>query len=154
MIKPPPSVKALLYDHCLQYIDKCITNVQLAMEEARQSGNNETKSSAGDKHETGRALLQLEQEKNTKQLVEMIQLKEKLLKIDASLTSSVVATGSVLLTSNGNFYISIAAGKVEIEGSSYFTISPSSPIAIRFLGLKAGDDAAFNGQTYQIRYVL
>mgnify|MGYP003449308320 CR=1 FL=1 len=154
MTKPPPSIKGLLHNQCLQYIDKCIDNVQLAMNEAMQSGNTETKSSAGDKHETGRALLQLEQEKNTRQLLEMLQLKEKLLKVDPTITSGVIATGSAVLTTNGNFYISIAAGKLEIESESYFAISPSSPIAIRFLGLKAGDEVAFNALTYQIRYVL
>lgn len=154
MTKPPPSIKGLLHSQCLQYIDKCIDNVQLAMNEAMQSGNTETKSSAGDKHETGRALLQLEQEKNTKQLLEMLQQKEKLLKIDPAITSEVTATGSAVLTTKGNFYISIAAGKLEIEGESYFAISPSSPIAMRLLGLKAGDEVAFNALTYQIRYVL
>lgn len=154
MIKPSLSVKSFLYNQCLIYIDKCIDNVQLAINEARLSGNNETKSSAGDKHETGRALLQLEQEKNTRQLHEMIQLKEKLLKINPSFTSEIIATGSIVLTSIGNFYISIAAGKIMYENHLYFTISPFSPLAMKLLGLKAGNSASFNGQTYEIRYVL
>jgi transcription elongation GreA/GreB family factor len=149
-----PSVKASLYKHCLDYVNKCVENAQLAINDAMQSGNTETKSSAGDKHETGRALLQLEQEKNTRQLYESIALKEKLVRIDPAFTSDVVAVGSVVITSTGNFYIAIAAGKVEVEGKLYITISPSSPIAMKMMGLKADQRIDFNGQAYQVQFVL
>ena len=154
MSAPSLSVKKTLHERCLAYIDQCIANAKSAIEEARQSGNNETKSSAGDKHETGRALLQLEQEKNSRQLLEMNQLKEKLIKINPSVTSGIIVTGSVVMTNLGNFYIAVAAGKIEVEGYVYYTISPLSPIAIKLQGLKAGDVGYFNGQEYQIRYVL
>jgi transcription elongation GreA/GreB family factor len=149
-----PFVKASLYQHCLDYVNKCVEHAQLAINDALQSGNTETKSSAGDKHETGRALLQLEQEKNTRQLYESIALKEKLVRIDPALTSDVVTVGSVVMTSAGNFYIAIAAGKVEVEGKLYVTISPSSPIAIKMMGLKTDQHIDFNGQNYQIQLVL
>lgn len=148
------SIKTSLYKHCLDYVNKCVDNAQLAINDAIQSGNTETKSSAGDKHETGRALLQLEQEKNTRQLYESIALKEKLVRIDPTLTSNVVMVGSVVSTSTGNFYIAIAAGKVEIDGTHYVTISPSSPIAIKLMGLKANQHLSFNGQSYEIQSVL
>jgi transcription elongation GreA/GreB family factor len=148
------SVKTSLYKHCLDYVNKCVENAQLAIHDAMQSGNMETKSSAGDKHETGRALLQLEQEKNTRQLYESIALKEKLVRIDPTLTSDVIAVGSVVITSTGNFYIAIAAGKVEVEGKLYVAISPSSPVAMKMVGSKANQTIDFNGQTYQIQFVL
>jgi transcription elongation GreA/GreB family factor len=148
------SVKASLYQHCLEYVNNCVDNAQLAINDAMQSGNTETKSSAGDKHETGRALLQLEQEKNTKQLYVSIALKEKLVRIDLAQTSDVVILGSVVITSNGNFYIAIAAGKVEIDGTLYVSISPSSPVAMKLMGLRAGNSAVFNGKSYEILSVL
>jgi transcription elongation GreA/GreB family factor len=148
------SVKAFLYQHCLEYVNNCVDNAQLAINDAMQSGNTETKSSAGDKHETGRALLQLEQEKNTKQLYVSIALKEKLVRIDLAQTSDVVILGSVVITSNGNFYIAIAAGKVEIDGTLYVSISPSSPVAMKLMGLRAGNSAVFNGKSYEILSVL
>ncbi len=154
MIKIDPSIKAILYKHCLDYVNKCVDNAQSAINDAIQSGNNETKSSAGDKHETGRALLQLEQEKNTRQLYESIALKEKLVRIDPAITSDTIAVGSVVMTSTGNFYIAIAAGKVEVTGNLFFTISPSSPIAMQLIGLKANNGIIFNGQPYKIKAVL
>jgi transcription elongation GreA/GreB family factor len=154
MTKPDVSLKLLLHQQCLNYINSCIDNAQFAIWDAQQSANNETKSSAGDKHETGRALLQLEQEKNTKQLTDVLALKEKLLKIDPSLTSETVSLGSVVMSSSGNFYIAIAAGKLEVQSDNFFAISPVSPIATKLLGLRANDSIQFNGTTYQIRYVL
>jgi transcription elongation GreA/GreB family factor len=149
-----PSIKISLYRHCLNYVNQCMDNAQSAINDAMQSGNTETKSSAGDKHETGRALLQLEQEKNTRQLYESIALKEKLVRIDPALTSDVVSVGSVVATSSGNFYKAIAAGKIKIEGKEYVTISPSSPVAQRLMGLKASQSIVFNGQPYDIQSVL
>ncbi len=154
MTKPPLSIKTSLHQQCLNYINKCINNTQHAIEEAIASGNNETKSSAGDKHETGRSLLQLEQEKNTRQLMEMQATKERLIKIEPCISMDMVVNGSAVITSNGNFYIAIAAGKLETEGVSYNAVSPSSPIAKRLMGLKEGDETTFNDKTYQIRYVL
>ena len=153
-MQPQASIKTTLHELCVRYADHCILNAQRAMEDAQQSANTETKSSAGDKHETGRALLQLEQEKNVKQLAEAKELKEKLLKIEPKITSSIVSLGSVVFTSSGNFYISVAAGKLQIEEDSYFAISPASPLAVKLLGSKPADLIALNGRTYEIRYVL
>ncbi|HSH66715.1 MAG TPA: 3-oxoacyl-ACP synthase [Bacteroidia bacterium] len=154
MIVPDLSIKHFLYDQCLVYIDKCINHAQKALQDALQSGNDETKSSAGDKHETARSLLQLEQEKNTKQLNDLLLQKDRLLKIDASRISQSISMGSIVITSSGNFYIAIAAGKLELQGETYFAISPMSPIGLKLKGLKADDTLMFNNKEYQIRYVL
>lgn len=154
MNEPDISIKTVLHDLCMAYVDSCMTNAERAMQDARQSAANETKSSAGDKHETGRALLQLDQEKNARQLTEAKELKEKLLKIDPLLTSPIVSLGSVVLTSSGNFYISIAAGKIGTGGDFYFAISPASPIATKLMGLRSGDRIILNGRDYEIRYVF
>jgi len=49
---------------CLAEIEKRIHTAKSAMESAEESARNETKSSAGDKFETGRAMMHLEKEKN------------------------------------------------------------------------------------------
>ncbi len=148
------SLKLELHQRCLNYIDSCIDNVQQAINEAIQSGNNETKSSAGDKHETGRALLQLEQEKNTKQLIDLLALKEKLIRIDPRHSATTIGVGSIVITTNGNFYIAIAAGKFEIEGKIYFAISPFSPIAVKLLSKASTACIEMNGRQYEIVSVM
>lgn len=154
MLKTDATIKTLLHWQCLEYIENCIKNAQLALTDALQSGNTEGKSSAGDKHETTRALLQIEQEKHTKQLQEMVALKEKLMRIDPLICSEIISTGSVVVTSAGNFYIAIAAGKLLLDDVSYFAISPNSPIAIKLIGLKEKGVTWFNGITYVIESVF
>lgn len=154
MLKIDTKIKKQLHEQCLSYIQTCINNAQLALTDALQSGNTEGKSSAGDKHETTKALLQLEQEKHTKQLQEMLASKERLQRIDPFIHSETIGTGSVVVTSAGNFYIAIAAGKLTLDGITYFAISPNSPIATKLIGLKVNEVTWFNGITYDIESVF
>jgi transcription elongation GreA/GreB family factor len=147
------TIKLLLYNQCLLFIEQRVANSLLAMQTATDSGNDETKSSAGDKHETGRAMAQLEQEKTAKQLQECLELKATLLKIDPQQQSTSVLLGSIVYTNNGIFYISIPAGKLQIDTTSYYAISAVSPVALKLKGLSAGNTAEFNGQKYTIEKV-
>ncbi len=63
-------IKEELFKHCLHYVEECINTAQLAIEDARSSANDDTKSSAGDKFETGREMIQQEIDRNRKQLEE------------------------------------------------------------------------------------
>jgi hypothetical protein len=68
-------IKIKLYQYCVEFIDKRIAGAREAIQIAQDSANEETKSSAGDKYETGRAMAQLEIEKNTTQLEEALKQK-------------------------------------------------------------------------------
>ncbi len=120
--------KKVLFDYCKQYVDKRIALVTNEMNAAQEAANSETKGSAGDKHETGRAMMHLEKEKNALQLVEHLKLKKVLAQISPEETHQHVRLGSLILTNSGIYYLSIAIGKVEIGGKIYFVISPVSPI--------------------------
>ena len=48
------NLKQQLYSLCLKQIEQKISNAQSAIDSATESANDDTKSSAGDKHETGR----------------------------------------------------------------------------------------------------
>ena len=56
-------IKEQLFTQCLAFIDNRLITIKNTMQEIQESLLSETKSSAGDKHETGRAMLQLEREK-------------------------------------------------------------------------------------------
>ena len=149
-MKPDLTLKSQLYTKCAEYIAQRMHTVQAAIDAASESGNDETKSSAGDKHETGRAMMQLEQEKNGKQLHEVQELQKLLNKIDPLQQVTKVSLGSLVYTDKGNFYISISAGKLSLDSNIYFAISPVSPIAVKLMGLSAGDKMEFNG----VKYIL
>lgn len=147
-------LKSQLYNKCVDYVEQRMSHIQSAIEAATESGNDETKSSAGDKHETGRAMMQLEQEKNAKQLIETLELKKLLDRINPNQQSQRAALGSLVITNKEKFYISISAGKLEIDSEIYFAISPTSPIALKLIGLTVNEEMKFNNSLYSIQHIL
>lgn len=121
-----------------------------ALNNVTEAANNETKSSAGDKHETARAMMQLEQEKLGNQLKELLEQKTELEKIDISNSHTYVAKGSLIQTDKGYFFLSIGLGKINVEGKIVFSISPRSPFGIKLLGKKGTDVVEMNGVKYKI----
>lgn len=146
-------IKVKLHSLCQAYIEQRIDTAQKAIAIAQASANEETKSSAGDKYETGRAMAQLEIEKNSAQLAEALKLKVTLSQIKPYHPSTAVQSGSLVITNQGNFYISISAGQFTVDNANYFCISPASPIGSKLMGLKPNDQFAFNSKTYQIEKV-
>jgi len=146
-------IKAQLHAKCLAYIDQRIDAARKAIEEAQASANEETKSSAGDKYETGRAMMQLEIEKNSTQLAESLKLKRSLLEINPEQNASTVQRGSLVITDQFTYYIAIGAGQIEVRGKVYLTVSPVSPVGTKLIGLKAGQSFQMNGKTISIERV-
>ena len=133
-------------EHLNHLIDKKIDALQNRFDDLNNDLASDHKSSAGDKHETGRAMIQLEQEKLSSQLSQFSQQKETISKLNAETTAK-VQLGSVVKTSNGTFFISIGLGKVTIDNETIFCISTSSPIGQLLLSKKKGDTIKFNGNS-------
>ena len=144
------SIKQQLYASCLEFVEKRIAAAQEAIAIAQQSANEETKSSAGDKYETGRAMAQLEIEKNSAQLAESLKLKQALEKIDVDQKGDTVRVGSLVKTTHGNFYLAISAGQFTINNEPYFAISPVSPIGQKLIGLHVEHRFSFNNRDYSV----
>lgn len=149
-----PSIKQALYDLCSSFVDERIQMYQKAMKDAQDAANQEEKSSAGDKYETTRAMMQIEKDKNAKQLEETIKLKKALSQINPKASSEIIVLGSLVLTDNGNFYLSISVGKIKTGDKQYIAIAPTSPLGMTFMNQKAKGSAVFNGITYSILQVM
>jgi hypothetical protein len=147
------SIKQQLYSHCIEYVRSRSAIAEEAIRGAQASANEETKSSAGDKYETGRAMAQLEIEKNTAQLAEARKLLKAMEQIRDT-PSLVVKPGSLVITNYGNFYLSISAGQVVIDKQTYFAVSPASPIGQKMVGLGKKSSFILNGKTFDILEVL
>ncbi len=135
-----------MVDHRLQTIEKSLQAI-------RESRDNETKSSVGDKYETGRAMLQIEEDNYQKQLHQVLLLKNQLQKINLKNVGDGVQQGSLVITGQASYFISVGLGKIEMERQSYFCISPVSPVARKLLNRKAGDQFEFNGRTVEIKEI-
>ena len=153
MMENTLKIKEDLYSQCLDLINGRFQTIQNTINEIQVSLTSETKSSAGDKHETGRAMLQLEREKAGNQLAEIQKIKEILFKIDISKTLKVIGLGSAVYTSQSNYFIAISAGELTIDGVRFYAISPSTPIGQLLIGKKAGEEVVFREQKFIINQI-
>ncbi len=146
--------KQILYGQCVDFVENRFNTIQNTISEIQESLTSETKSSAGDKHETGRAMLQLEREKAGNQLAEIQKIKENLSKISISKTSEVIGLGSVVYTNKSNYFIAISAGEIKVENELFYAISSNTPIGQLLLGKTMGDAVLFREQRFKIINVL
>ena len=144
------NLKNLLFDHCENHINNKLKNYLKIDQELFKSLNEETKSSAGDKHETTRAMIQIEREKLGKQISLNEQVFKKLISFEKNINTDVVCLGSIVITDNLNYYLSIPAGFLKIESKMYYFVSPISPIGMLLLGKKIKDQIYFNKRTSKI----
>jgi transcription elongation GreA/GreB family factor len=138
----------------MEYVQTRMAAAQQGIDEAQQAAKDDTKSSAGDKYETGREMAQQETDRNMAQLTEANKLKIALNLISTAGVNNRVESGSVVTTNNGNFYIAISAGVLTVNADSYFAISPASPIGLKMKGLQAGDEFNLNGKLYKVESIL
>ncbi|MEI9918290.1 MAG: 3-oxoacyl-ACP synthase [Bacteroidota bacterium] len=146
-----------LYQLCLEFIDNRIKAIRDAISETQASADEETKSSAGDKYETGLSMMQLDMEKQAEQLQEAIRTRNSLEQVkildEVNGHTGAIRPGNAVETSNGNFYVAISAGQLKTNGQMYFAVSAATPIGSKLMGLKTGDKFSFNGKDYTINKV-
>jgi transcription elongation GreA/GreB family factor len=150
----PSVTKQELFDYCRSYVTERIERIRTEISTSQTSANEETKSSAGDKHETARAMAQLEVEMNAKQLAEAEKLMVVLNKIHPSQPANVVCPGALVKTTVGLFYMAVSIGKVAVGKSDVFIISVDSPIGKQLYGKQKDDTVVFQGNTQKILEVL
>ncbi|WP_103069613.1 3-oxoacyl-ACP synthase [Aquimarina sediminis] len=148
----PEKIKKELLIQCQNYVDQRLKRIQHTISDIQESLTSETKSSAGDKHETGRAMLQLEREKAGKQLAEIQKLQEVLSKISIT-HSNHIRLGSLISTSQANYFISISVGKLIVEKDSFFAVAANSPIGKLLLGKTVGSNFSFNNNQITIKKI-
>lgn len=146
-------VKEKLLAACRHYANNRIAVAQEAMQNAQRSANEEDKNSAGDKYETGRAMMQIERDQAAVMLEEAQKLLSMLDRIKADAVHDSIMVGSLVRSKHVNFFIGISAGSITVEDTTFITIAPTSPIAQQLLGKVAGEQFKFKGQVQTIEWV-
>ena len=90
---------------------------------------------------------------NLARLNELHKLKAALQQIPTAQAGTKVLPGSVVYTTNGNYYISISVGKLQVDGTACYAISPSSPIGMKMMNQQAGDSFELGGKKFVINRV-
>lgn len=143
------AVKQQLILQCKAQLEARIETLNRTVEAIRTARNNETKSSAGDKYETGRAMMQMEEDKVLSQL-DQAQYQLQQLKQLPRLARTGIGAGSLVRTQKGRYFLSVSLGKVILEDQVYYCISTQAPLAQQMLGKTVGAKLIFNGQADEI----
>lgn len=150
----PDTLKVDLYNQVQELIQSKIKTNQESLLALKESVGNETKSTAGDKHETSRAMMHLEQEKVMRQLANNQKLKSIVDRINPKMNNETVQLGSLVITNHISFYVLAGLGQMELNGQNYFIVSFQSELVQAFKGKRKGDDLIFKGQNYTIQEIL
>ena len=149
------SHKENLYRFCEDFVQERISRIEFQINEIQEALGSETKSSAGDKHETGRAMLQLEREKLGQQLSEAENMRKVLEKVDISTSRATASLGSLVKTTMANYFLSISAGECKLgTKEKNFCISLNTPIGIMLLGKSVGQTIRFGENDIKILEIV
>lgn len=125
-----------------------INNFEKLISETRASSN-DTKSSMGDKYETGREMLQQEINNLQVQLNQVLK-QQDFLKTILPKQSEKAEKGAVVKTEKGLFFISVSLGEITFENQKIICISPESPLAKTMNGKQENDSFSLNTMNQKI----
>lgn len=147
------NLKTELLQHCQKQVENRYSKIKQTIADIDESLLEESKSSSGDKHETGRAMLQIDRENTGKQLNEIEKSVQLLKKIDVNATSDYARLGSLVYTDRFTYFISLSIGTVPIGGTDYLCVALNSPVGMLISGKMKGDEFNLNGNIYKITAV-
>lgn len=134
----------------LNTLNSQITSIQNQIEALAEDAQNDAKSSAGDKHETGLAMMHLEQEKLNVKLIELLDMQQIALKLSESKTVEKVVLGSVVKTNKAVFYLSVPIQPVNCKNTQVFCVSLQAPLIQYLLSKEVGAEVTFNNISHKI----
>jgi transcription elongation GreA/GreB family factor len=147
------NLKLQLIEACENYVEDRMSMALAGIKDLDEALKAESKSSAGDKYETGRAMIHIEVDKLLLQLEQYKGLKKTLAIAGQNPNSGSISFGSLVKTSAANYFLSIPAGEILVENEKFYAIGINSPIAQALLGKKEKDNFSFNGNTNKILQV-
>ena len=127
--------------------------LKFELDSINKEKNNLKKSSAGDKFETSRALMQTEYDKIHNQLLILKNQLRAIKSISLSDNKKKVGVGSFIKTNKSFYFISIGLGKQIIDNNDIYVISLSSPIGKLLNNKKKGDKILFNNKVELIENI-
>tara|TARA_B100000683_G_scaffold179350_1_gene172784 strand:- start:613 stop:1065 length:453 start_codon:yes stop_codon:yes gene_type:complete len=144
------SIKHNIKSELLNLLEQKIRDISNTITSLTESRDVDSKSSAGDKHETSRAKIQTEIDQLSKQFNHVKRQNNNLSAIDIHHSHNMADVGSLVKTDKGYFFISIGWGRIQIQDENYFAISIASPIGRLLKDKKKGDSIQFRNMSYDI----
>lgn len=139
---------------CIERLNNQIVDLKNMMIDVQSASNQETKSTAGDKHDTARAQTQIEVERLGNQLLILENMLQDLRKISTE-PSKNITLGSFVFTTFGNFYLSVSLGKISENNIDFFAISKQAPLGKILLGKSVNDSVNMpHGNSFKIVEII
>jgi hypothetical protein len=143
-------------EKCFEILSERIANIEDAIQHTEASMTEETKSSAGDKYETSREMIQqdlgrletqLQLARNDNNILRRVEAQKQL--------SKVIGLGSLLHMDDGMYYfIATGIGRIQFDKSICYVISLASPLGKLLHGKTVGDNIEINGSRKKIVAML
>jgi|AntRauTorckE6833_2_1112554.scaffolds.fasta_scaffold77627_2 transcription elongation GreA/GreB family factor len=146
-------MKQEIIEQCKKNLKSTKISISKEIEAVKESMTSDTKSSAGDKYETGREMMNQEKEKLQSQLSNINRQLGTLHQINASEQNQEVQFGSIVKTTLAQYFISISYGKISVDNTDVFMVSAITPLAQIMMGKKAGEKIKWNGKEVLIESV-
>jgi hypothetical protein len=141
-------IKSALIAACRKKLLDTIATLETAMADAQQQANDY--GAPKDRYDAFRSQLLRRRDMMAQQLSkEMIDLKV-LDKLESVKLMEIIGFGTVVITTEQNYFISIGLGKIESLGTTYFTISPMVPLGQAITRKKKDETVDFRGQKIKI----
>lgn len=143
------STKSEIHQKLRFHLEKSLEEARREYALAKESRDSDTKSSAGDKFETGREMMQREMDKLSALVDNTLNSIAKLDRIADLPASIVISEGSLVETDQETYFISIGYGKLD----SIYAISIESPLGVELKGKRVGDCIEMRGRNITIKHI-
>lgn len=149
-----PIHRADFLSHLEKIIDKKVLDSRKYLESIEHSIHSESKSTAGDKHDTSRELMQQERNKAAQNLSNQLAMQKTLIQLRLLDANATIGFGSLIETQDHVIFIGLAIGKLNYLDREIVCISPLSPLARVLKGMHLGEVCTFNEVSYEVKQLL
>ena len=147
-------MRDFILKHLLDHVDKDLAEAKARMASLKESLGAESKSSAGDKHETGRAMIHLEQER-VQDTVGRLEHMRGILIQRAFQDKAIqrVSPGALVETTGPWVLVGVPLGKVQLPDALVLCVGAEAPLAQQWRGAQPGDQVALGPQKLTIQAI-
>lgn len=145
--------KQTYWNATMNHLSEKMAVIENALKDTQDAANSDTKSSAGDKHETSRAMAHIENERLASQLKVLQNQVETLQKINPTIVGETIKFGSLVSCEDLLFFMSIGLGKIQHDSTDFFAIAANSPVGKSLIGKKVGETILIGNKKTTITYV-
>ena len=147
-------MREIILKHLMGHVDKDLEEAKARMASLKESLGAESKSSAGDKHETGRAMIHLEQER-VQETVGRLEHMRGVLVQRATQGKAIqrVSPGALVETTGPWVLVGVPLGKVQLPDALVLCVGVEAPLAQQWHGAQPGDQVVLGSQELTIQAI-